>query len=1100
MKKIIALFLISVILLLSVSSCAEKSGLSAVSLRADASFGLDPDRCAFAGEKDAVGNLRINFERSPNCVGESPSFSWNLLSSVRGARQTAYRVKVAASEAALNAGELVWDSGTVESAACVGIPCEGKLREAADYCWNVTLTNERGEEITSEASSFTTALFETGFDGADWITDEVSPVPEIDLEGANWIWLLNDEEFKAETEYFRYHFTGNEALLSAVAAVTGDDSVKLYLNGTAVVSGEECGGWSEVTVRDVTDEVREGDNVLAAACVNGDGPGALILKLSLTYADGTAKTVVTNADWLASKKDQKHWSDETANESGYQPVDYHEAFGGGAWGKSIVYASATDVPSLMLRKTFTLKEKEIETATLYASAAGLYEAYCNGEKLGDGVLNPGRTEYDVRVRYQRYDVSDLLHPGDNALGAMLGHGWWLGAYAPYGARNAAFIAKLVIRFTDGSTQTVGTDGSWRVTGEGPILYDDPFGGETFDARLEPDGWREAGFDDAAWTPAEPIDADVLGIGDLEPQLSGVVKEMDRIGAVSVRQVGEKTYIYDFGQNLAGVASVRVTGNEGDVVTLRHAEMLNDKSKGSDGKPGTLYTANLRSARATDTYVLKGDPNGEIYTPRFTFHGFRYLEIGGLPDALPLEDVTAVVLYSDMEDTGTISTSDDLINQLACNTYWGQRSNFLSVPTDCPQRDERMGWSGDAEIFCGTAAYNMNVKTFFDEYITALNDCQEANGAYPDVAPQHGRSGYSGVGNAGWGDAGLIIPWTMYTRYGDLSYIEKYYDNMAAYAEYLLGGSSDHLRRVSWTGDWLSMGEDTDIELIDTAYCVYAMDLMEKTALLLGKTDDAARYASEAKAYREAWNNAFVTGDGTLTCDSQTAYLLALAFDILPEESRQTFADVLAKKVEDNGNRLTTGFLGCPLLLPVLSEFGHTDTAFALLQQEDFPSWKYPILQGATTIWERWNSYTIKDGFGDAAMNSFNHYSYGSVTEWIYDTLIGIACDGDAPGFSHFILRPTCGGGLTCAEGSYLSVYGLIRSEWAAENDALTAYRCTVPANTTATLVLPAESLTSVTESGKPLSEAEGVSIVSEKNGTIELLLDSGSYDFMLSAE
>ena len=1097
MKKYISLFLICVILLLSFSSCAEKSERSEAVLRTDTSFGPELEEDVAAGERDAVGNLRINYERSPNCVEENPDFSWNLLSSVRGAKQTSYRIKVADSEEALGSEELVWDSGTVESDACVGIPCEGKLREATNYYWNVTLTNERSEEITSAASAFTTALFETEFDGAGWITDVVSPVSAIDLEGANWIWLLNGEDFEAGTEYFRCHFTSEGTLRSAVVAVTGDDSVELYLNGRAVASEEECGGWSGVTVRDVTDFVREGDNVFAASCVNGDGPGALILKLCLKYADGTEKTVVTNDDWLASKKEHKHWSDETSNETDYQPVDYLEAFGGGAWGGNVVYATATEVPSLMLRKTFTLEKKEVETAVLYASAAGLYEAYCNGEKLGDGVLNPGRTEYDVRVKYQCYDVTNQLRQGDNAIGAILGHGWWLGADAPYGARNAAFIAKLVVRFTDGSTQTVGTDGSWRLTDDGPIRCDDPFDGETFDARREPDGWSEAVFNDAAWAPAEPIDADVLGIGKLEPQLTGVVKEMDRLNAVSVRCVKSKTYIYDFGQNLAGVASIRVTGNEGDVVTLRHAEMLNDKSEGSDGKAGTLYTANLRSAKATDTYILKGDPNGEIYTPRFTFHGFRYLEISGLSEALPLEDVAAVVLYSDMEDTGTLSTSDDLINQLACNTYWGQRSNFLSVPTDCPQRDERMGWSGDAEIFCGTAAYNMNVKTFFDQYITALNDAQELSGAYPDVAPQHKRSGYSGTGNAGWGDAGLIIPWTMYTRYGDRSYIEKYYDNMVSYAEYLLGGSNDHIRRVSWTGDWLSMGEDTDIELIDTAYCVYAMDLMEKMALLLEKTDDAARFADEAEAYREAWNKAFVTGDGKLTCDSQTAYLLALAFEILPEGSRQAFADTLAKKVEDNGSKLTTGFIGCPLLLPVLSEYGHTQTAFALLQQEDFPSWKYPILQGATTIWERWNSYTIKDGFGDAAMNSFNHYSYGSVTEWIYDTLIGIACDEDAPGFSHFILRPTCGGGLTHAEGSYLSMYGLIRSVWEAENDEMTSYRCTVPANTTATLYLPAQSLSSVSENGKSLSDAKGVSIVSEKDGSVELLLDSGSYVFTL---
>ena len=556
-------------------------------------------------------------------------------------------------------------------------------------------------------------------------------------------------------------------------------------------------------------------------------------------------------------------------------------------------------------------------------------------------------------------------------------------------------------------------------------------------------------------------------------------------------------VLDFGQNMAGVVSLRFKAEAGREVTLRCGEMLNDGNAGSDGPAGTLYTANLRSAKATDRYICRGDEEGEAYTPHFTFHGFRYLEISGLDAPLPLGDVTALVLYSEMEDTGTVRTSDALIDQLLSNTYWGQRSNFLSVPTDCPQRDERRGWTGDAQICCGTAAYNMNVKTFFDKYITDVNDGQRANGAYVDFSPATGRISGDGLANNGWTDAAVIIPWVMYTRYGDASIIQKYYANMVRYAGHLIETSDGYIRACSAYGDWLSVGESTGIALIDTAYCAYVMDLMEKSARLLGYENDAKRFAEEARNYRNAWRSRFVAGKGRLTEDSQTAYLLALGFDLLNEADRQAFADTLDQKIRANGNRLTTGFLGCPLLLPTLCRFGHTDTAFALLQQEAYPSWKYPILQGATTVWERWNSYTKESGFGDVGMNSFNHYSYGSVTEWIYDTLIGIRSDETAPGFSHFILRPVCGGGLTYAEGAYLSLYGRIESAWEAENDVMTAYRCAVPANSTATLYLPAESADRVLESGRPLQASEGLRVVSSGGGVVTVELESGVYEFTL---
>ena len=506
---------------------------------------------------------------------------------------------------------------------------------------------------------------------------------------------------------------------------------------------------------------------------------------------------------------------------------------------------------------------------------------------------------------------------------------------------------------------------------------------------------------------------------------------------------------------------------------------------------------MRSALATDTYTLKGDPNGETYTPTFTFHGFRYLEITELDEPPALSDVVANVIYSDMTDTGSIKTSDELVNQLVSNTYWGQRSNFLSTPTDCPQRDERMGWSGDAQIFCGTAAYIMNVKTFYDKYITDLNDCQRKDGSYPDVAPQTNRAAYTGSGNNAWGDAGIIIPWIMYKRYGDISYIEKYYDNMKKYTKYLLSTSENYIRKVGAYGDWLSIDESTRIDVTNTAYCVYVFDIMHKAALLTGHDSDALHFAESAANYREAWNSKYVKSKGVLRSDTQTSYLVALAFEIVPEEDRQLYADTLNEKILKNCTRLTTGFIGCPLLLPVLCEYGHTDTAFALLQQTEYPSWKYPVLQGATTIWERWNSYTKSDGFGNAGMNSFNHYSYGSVTEWMYSYMLGIRADESTPGFSHFLFKPAAGADITFAEGEYDSAHGIIKSAWEAQDGQITAYKCTVPCNTSATLYLPGIA-EKITESGSSLDSAEGVSVISSADGVTVIELTGGSYIFEIS--
>ncbi|MBQ7699750.1 MAG: family 78 glycoside hydrolase catalytic domain [Clostridia bacterium] len=1102
MKKIISLILCLAFLSAIVCGCKPSdAGSSSDTNAAATETNAETRQPSVPPEDDlCISDMYVNYEKNPSCI-ETPSFSWSLSSGRRGAHQTSYRIRVGKSKnIGLQNTDLVWDSGDVISSETVNIPCGADLDEAARYYWNVTVTDDKSGVSSSETSYFDTALINNGFDGANWIMQDTSAQSSMSFDDCNWIWLLNGEKqgsVPVKTEYFRYSFNISKEVEEAFIAFTADDYGDLYINGETVISIGSSRGWENAVCIDAVKYLKTGDNLIACSCVNKqEGYGAVLIKLFITFKDGTKTVIASDSNWLASEAVSGNWYETGADESTFSKVNSVTEYGAQPWNNNVDFPDMKKAAPTV-RGEFEVKSG-VSNAFLFASAAGLYDAYINGKKAGNDVLDPGRSEYDKRIMYQCIDVTDMLKEGKNAVGAVLGRGWYIGANSPYGGKYPAFICKLVIDYENGERQIVCSDESWKCTLDGPILYDDIFNGETYDARRELTGWSLPGYDDSSWINVKATDNKKLGVGKLVPQLSGTVKIMDTVPAKEMTEPKKNTYVYDFGQNLAGTVTVKLKGGEGTVVKLRHAEMLNDGSAGSDGPEGTVYVANLRSALASDTYTLKGDPDGETYTPTFTFHGFRYVEITGLKEPPALSDVTANVIYSDMEDTGNINTSDPLVNQLISNTYWGQRGNFLSTPTDCPQRDERMGWSGDAQIFSGTAAYNMNVKAFFDKYITDLNDCQRSDGSYPDVAPQTYRAAYTGSGNNAWGDAGIIIPWTMYVRYGDISYIEKYYGNMKRYIKYLVGTSKDFIRGQSAYGDWLSIGESTRIDVTDTAYCAYVCDLMSKMAALLGNGTDADRFAEYAQNYKDAWNKKYVRAKGVLRSDTQTSYLVALAFNIVPEEDRQLYADKLNEKILNNGTKLTTGFIGCPLLLPVLCEYGHTDTAFALLQQTEYPSWKYPILQGATTIWERWNSYTKSDGFGNAGMNSFNHYSYGSVTEWIYSSLIGITCDEANPGFSHFILKPVAGGGLSYANGEYKSVRGTVKSGWQAENDVMTKYTCTVPANTTATLYLLTDNAANITESGKPLSEAEGVSLISFENGAAVIELASGAYSFEIS--
>lgn len=751
------------------------------------------------------------------------------------------------------------------------------------------------------------------------------------------------------------------------------------------------------------------------------------------------------------------------------------------------------VSSPYLRKSATLTQ-EVLSARLYISARGIYEAHINGQRVGNAYFAPGWTDYTKRIQYQTYDVSELLQRGENAFGLILGTGWYSGhigfdqkpghGYHHYGPEQCALF-QLHIEYTDGSNATVLSDESWRYT-TGPIIYSDFLAGELYDAQRELQGWSTAGYVDSMWQAVKVEEWDTVP---LVAELSQPVLVTEELQPLAINEITPGTYIFDMGQNMVGWVRLRVQGQAGTRIKLRHIEMLNPD--------GTAYITNLRAARQVDTYILKGDGE-EIFEPHFTFHGFRYVEVTGYPGIPDLQTLAGCVAYSAAPVTGTFESSHPLVNQLQHNIQWGQRGNFLSVPTDCPQRDERLGWMGDAQIFIRTATYNMDVAPFFKKWMDDVVDAQSEEGGFSDVAP---RLVDPADGAPAWGDAGVIVPWTLYQMYGDIRFIERYYEPMKRWLAYIQEANPDLLwtKRVNNNfGDWLSIEADTPKEVLATAYFAYDALLVSKMARIINRLDDAEKYRSLYRDIAAAFRRAYVSDDGRIKGDTQTGYVLALHMQLLPENLRLLAAQHLVTNIREHNGHLSTGFVGVGYLCPVLSEAGYNDVAYRLLLNETFPSWGYSIKQGATTIWERWDGWTEDKGFQDPGMNSFNHYSLGSVGQWLFQYVAGIDVNAERPGFRHILIHPHPGPGLEFARAEFQSMYGPIRSSWQREGNGLTV-QVTIPANTTATIVLPipADKQT-LYEGDVPAVKAPGVTFQREEQGNRLFKVGSGNYTFRIT--
>ncbi len=791
--------------------------------------------------------------------------------------------------------------------------------------------------------------------------------------------------------------------------------------------------------------------------------------------------------WDGAGKDSD-WSQPAFWEMGLlQPTDWKAN-----WIEPDVTEGSTKPgPAPMLRSLFKLNGS-IGRARAYVTSHGLYELYLNGRRVGDQVLTPGWTSYNKRLQYQTYDVTDLLKNGDNAVGALLGNGWYRGEISRnvYG-NKIGILMQINVTYSDGREETIITDEKWK-SATGPILMSDIYQGETYDARLEKPDWAMAGYDASQWSGVKIADYQKAN---LVAPAGPPVRKTDEIRPVKILKTPAGDTVVDMGQNMVGWLRLQVDGPAGTTVTLRHAEVLD--------KQGNFYTENLRNAKQTVRYTLKGG-GAETFEPHFTFQGFRYVAVDGYPGTLTLDSLTGVVIHSDMAKNGEFETSVPLVNQLQHNIVWGQNGNFVDVPTDCPQRDERLGWTGDAQVFCRTAAFNRDVAGFFTKWLKDLAADQLDTGSVPYVIPDIlSRPGRPAAGSAAWADSAVIVPWTMYLVYGDKRFLEDQYESMAKWVEYMRKRAGDD---CIWDGDfhfgdWLAFattrsdypGATTGKDYIATAFFAHSTDLLGRIARILGRQQDASRYEQLFSKIKDAYRREFVTENGRVAENTQTAYVLALEFDLLPENLRQAAAKRLAADIRER-KHLTTGFVGTPYLCHVLTRYGYLDEAYLLLNRQEYPSWLYPVRQGATTIWERWDGQKPDGSFQDKGMNSFNHYAYGAIGDWMYRVMAGIEIDPAAPGYKHLLIQPQPGGGFATVKASHETMYGKVSSAWTLK-DGKFELAVQIPANTRATVRLPKAQSGQVTESGKPIAQGNGIARTGQDGDAVVIEVGSGQYQF-----
>jgi len=1052
-----------------------------------------------AAEAGAPVHLRCEAMQEPLGIDiVHPRLSWWLQDSRRGAKQTAYEVRVATSAEKLKQNQAdVWDSGRVESNESVNVAYGGPAVESRRrYYWQVRVWDQDGQPSSySQTAWWEMGMLSTQDWKAQWITRDL-PLERGDYESAvKWIWAANDNGLTNATpgkHQFRFSFNLAERPRDATLFITAKDNVAAWINGQPVLEHSPTTGygqrepWGYFRVIPAARFLAKGNNSLAAEAVVNEVrrgvqvPGGFVALLRVQLANGEVERFVSSPGWKTAAGASGNW--------------FARDFDDSSWPAAVVISDVGHeplgtpwpaLPASLLRREFAVG-KPVRSARIYATALGSYQLYLNGKRVSNDVLAPGWTDYRKRIVYQVYDVTSQLTQGKNVLGAILGDGWygsaltWLQTRYNFGPPPVRLLAQLEVDYADGTRDFVGSDESWKAS-KSPITLSEIYAGETYDARLEPSGWDQPGFADAHWgkvavaaTPEAPLVAEDFPPMRVEQTLKPKTMTNPKPG----------TYVFDLGQNMVGWARLQVAGKAGTRVRMRFAEVLQPD--------GEIYTDNLRTAAVTDTYTLQGKGT-EVFEPHFTFHGFRYIELTGYPGTPAKDSVEGVVFHTDAPFTIQFQSGNDTVNQLWSNILWGQRGNFLSVPTDCPQRDERLGWMGDAEVFWRTAAFNADLASFSHKFTADIRDAQRESGGFTDVSPYVGDVSNS---VAGWADAGVIIPWTAYVQYRDSRILEENWGAMEKWMQHLESANPNHLwlnDRGNDYGDWLAIGSETPKDMIATAYWAYDASLMTRIAAVLNRAEDEEKYRRLFEKIRAAFNQTYVKPDGTVGSGSQTSYVLALHMNLLPVGLRATAAEKLVDDIKAHDGHLTTGFLGTPYLMIELSNSGHSEVAYQLLFNKTYPSWGYMIDHGATTMWERWNGDQM---MGDPSMNSYNHYAYGSVAEWLYRYAAGIDDEPEAPGFRRIVLHPQFNQELGGASASYESPYGTISSAWKVGGGTVT-WEVVVPANTTALLYFPGDATAKIMEGGKDIRQSDGASFVLRDPRKVVYAVGAGKYSFTI---
>ncbi len=1054
--------------------------------------------------------LRTEYLVNPVGIDEtSPRLSWQLSSPLNAEKQTAYRVLVASSLDALrqDRGDL-WDSGKILSDQTLHVVYDGQnLTSRMEVWWKVMVWDKEGKPSAwSEPAQWSMGLLQERDWQAQWIADSTAMKTEIEL-------IPKIDGF---CSLVAHRADTTQRVTIDLGASKTFDTIKLFPARPFDYRADVPGFLFPVRFRiEVADQEDFSDLRTIADYTRTDIPNPGVEPQSYPVPTTTARFVRLTVTRLALRDGDNYGfalaemqvlsggknlaekasvlSDDAIKRWNWNPFYLTDGILRSTPLGLEMYGA---LPATYARKTFSLP-KPVKKATLYVTAKGLYEFRINGQKLGNQRLAPEWTDYHKRISYQTYDITPWVQTGENAAAATLAEGWyagelWASGRFTYG-KYPELLAQIEVEFADGTRQVIPTDASWKTTTQGPVTAAGIYRGEMYDARLELSGWDRPGFDDSRWTSAGAFMPNSLRLISLRNEPIRVEQE---IRPQSITEPKPGVYVIDFGQNLVGCCHFKLKGKAGKTVTFRHAEAVYDD--------GTLYTISIRLAPQIDQYTPARDGEFE-YEPTFTYHGFRYAEVSGVEEAPTLDDVVARVFHSSAPFTGTFACSNDSLNQLMSNILWTQRSNLMSTPNDCPQRDERMGWMGDIQAFGQTAIFNMDLAAFITKFAQDMRDGQADDGRFPDYAPHPGGANDFRKGAPAWGDCGVMLPWTAYINYADRRLLEEQFAAAKAWVDYIARNNPDLIWRNGRNSDysdwmngdeiitpgWPRKGAEVPKEVFATAFFARSTQIVARMAEEIGYPLEADRYRQLAEAIKKAFNQAFVEPDGHILGDTQAGYAIALNFDLLPEELRAKAAALMVDNIQNKyQGRLSTGIQTSHRMMMELVREGYADVAWQLMTSRAFPSWLYMVDNGATTIWERWDGYVKGRGFyQESNTNSMNHWAFGSVGEWMWRYIAGLNPDEAHPGWEHFFITPIPGGNVTWAKADYESIRGKISSHWKIEKGKF-RLDVEIPVGTSATVSLPSDRATGITLNGKKVEP------IAFDHRTATLELESGIYQLV----